>query len=139
MSFGGKVNSAENTAIAGEGWPDLSTEEFRSLRRVPHTFDNDSLTVAVTIAAENIQQRLAKLLVDGKPPVLNNAQTMLYKRAVYGRAHAELLKEFATQDRRKEGESVATDEPEQEARFLTQSNKDVRQLLGRSANGIDSI
>ncbi|EJB0232230.1 head completion/stabilization protein [Vibrio vulnificus] len=139
MSFGGKVNSAENTAIAGEGWPDLSTEEFRSLRRVPHTFDNDSLTVAVTIAAENIQQRLAKLLVDSKPPVLNNAQTMLYKRAVYGRAHAELLKEFATQDRRKEGESVATDEPEQEARFLTQSNKDVRQLLGRSANGIDSI
>ncbi|EJU9864720.1 head completion/stabilization protein [Vibrio vulnificus] len=139
MSFGGKVNSAENTAIAGEGWPDLSTEEFRSLRRVPHTFDNDSLTVAVTIAAENIQQRLAKLLVDDKPPVLNNAQTMLYKRAVYGRAHAELLKEFATQDRRKEGESVATDEPEQEARFLTQSNKDVRQLLGRSANGIDSI
>ncbi len=64
---------------------------------------------------------------------------MLYKRAVYGRAHAELMKEFATQDRRKEGESVATDEPEQEARFLAQSNKDVRALLGRSANGIDSI
>ncbi|HFQ4921006.1 TPA: head completion/stabilization protein [Vibrio vulnificus] len=139
MSFGGKVNSAESTDIAGEGWPGLSTGEFRSLRRIPYTFDNDSLAVAVTIAAMNIQQRLARLLSDGKPPVLNNAQTMLYKRAVYGRAHAELLKEFATQDRRKEGESVATDEPEQEARFLTQSNKDVRQLLGRSANGIDSI
>ncbi|EKO3922803.1 head completion/stabilization protein [Vibrio metschnikovii] len=139
MSFGGKVNSAESTDIAGEGWPDLSTEEFRSLRRIPHTFDNDSLAVAVTIAAMNIQQRLAKLLSDGKPPVLNKAQNMLYKRAVYGRAHAELLKEFATQNRRKEGESVANDEQEQEARFLAQCSKDVCQLLGRSANGIYSI
>ncbi|MCG3724707.1 head completion/stabilization protein [Vibrio cincinnatiensis] len=139
MSFGGKVNSAVNTAIPGEGWPDLSTDEFRQLRRVPHTFDNDSLAVAVTIAAMNTQQRLAKLLVDEKPPQLSNAKTMLYKRAVYGRAHAELLKEFATQDRRKEGESVATDEQEQEARFLAQCSKDVCQLLGRSANGIYSI
>ncbi|EJT1895926.1 head completion/stabilization protein [Vibrio alginolyticus] len=139
MSFGGNVNSAVDIAIPGEGWPDLSTAEFRSLRRVPHTFDNDSLNYAVTIASLNIQERLESLIVDGEKPVLSNPKIMLYKRAVYGRAHAELLKEFATQDRRKEGESVATDEPEQEARFLTQSNKDVRALLGRSANGIDSI
>ncbi len=139
MSFGGKVNSAANTAIPGEGWPDLSTDEFRNLRRIPHTFNNDSMAAAVTIAALNVQERLESLQVDGNPPVLGAAKAMVYKRAVYGRAHAELLKEFATQDRRKEGESVATDEPEQEARFLTQSNKDVRMLLGRSANGIASI
>lgn len=139
MSFGGKVNSAVNTALPGEGWPDLSTDEFRQLRRIPHTFDNDSMAAAVSIAALNIQQRLESLLVDGNPPVLGAAKTAVYKRAVYGLAHADLLKEFATQDRRKEGESVATDEPEQEARFITQSNKDVRLLLGRSANGIESI
>ncbi|EPB0664764.1 head completion/stabilization protein [Vibrio alginolyticus] len=139
MSFGGNVNSAVDITILGEGWPDLSTAEFRSLRRVPHTFDNDSLNYAVNIAALNIQERLESLIVDGEKPVLSAPKTMLYKRAVYGRAHAELMKEFATQDRRKEGESVATDEPEQEARFLAQSNKDVRALLGRSANGIDSI
>ncbi|MBY3749681.1 head completion/stabilization protein [Vibrio parahaemolyticus] len=139
MSFGGKVNSAANTAIPGEGWPELSTDEFRQLRRIPHTFDNDSMAAAVSIAALNIQQRLASLLVDDIPPQLNAAKTAAYKRAVYGLAHADLLPEFATQDRRKEGESVATDEPEQEARFITQSNQDVRLLLGRSANGIDSI
>jgi hypothetical protein len=139
MSFGGKVNSAANTALPGEGWPDLSTDEFRQLRRIPHTFDNDSMAAAVTIAALNIQQRLKSLLVDGNPPELCVAKEMVYKRAVYGFAHADLLPEFATQDRRKEGESVATDEPEQEARFLTQSNQDVRLLLGRSANGISSI
>ncbi|HCG9116557.1 TPA: head completion/stabilization protein [Vibrio parahaemolyticus] len=139
MSFGGKVNSAANTAIPGEGWPDLSTDEFRQLRRIPHTFDNDSMAAAVSIAALNIQQRLASLLVDDIPPQLNAAKTAAYKRAVYGLAHADLLPEFATQDRRKEGENVATDEPEQEARFITQSNQDVRLLLGRSSNGIDSI
>ncbi len=139
MSFGGKIDNAENTAIPGEGWPDLSTDEFRKLRRVPHQFDNDSMATAVTIAALNIQGRLGALLVDGHPPVLSPAKTAVYKRAVYGRAHAELLPEFATQDRRKEGESVATDEPQQEARFLAQSNRDVSLLLDRSANGIASI
>ncbi|HBC3454408.1 TPA: head completion/stabilization protein [Vibrio parahaemolyticus] len=139
MSFGGNINSAVDIAIPGEGWPDLSTDEFRSLRRIPHTFDNDALNYAVNIAALNIQERLESLVVDGEKPAFSTSRTMLYKRAVYGRAHAELMKEFATQDRRKEGDSVATDEPEQEARFLTQSNKDVRALLGRSANGIASI
>ncbi|MCG6227764.1 head completion/stabilization protein [Vibrio furnissii] len=139
MSFGGKVNSADSTAIPGEGWPDLSTDEFRALRRIPHTFANESMVAAVTIAAGNIQQRLDSLRIDGEPPQWGAGKVMTYKRAVYGRAHAELLKEFATQDRRKEGESVATDEPEQEDRFLSQSNKDVRALLGRSANGIASI
>ncbi|WP_203343218.1 head completion/stabilization protein [Vibrio diabolicus] len=139
MSFGGKVNSAVNTTIPDEGWPDLSTDEFRQLRRIPHTFDNDSMAAAVNIAALNIQQRLVSLLVDDIPPQLSAAKTAAYKRAVYGLAHADLLPEFATQDRRKEGESVATDEPEQEARFITQSNQDVRLLLGRSANGIASI
>lgn len=36
MSFGGKVNSAVDTTIDGEGWPDLSTGEFRSLRRAQY-------------------------------------------------------------------------------------------------------
>lgn len=139
MSFGGKVNSAPNTTIPGEGWVDLSTDEFRKLRRIPYTFDNDSLAYAVSIAALNIQGRLDSLIENGEIPTFSGAKALLYKRAVYGRAHAELIKEFATQDRRKEGESVATDEPEQEARFLAQSTRDVRELLGLSSNGIESL
>ncbi|EDP59449.1 head completion/stabilization protein [Vibrio sp. AND4] len=139
MSFGGKLNSAENTTIPGEGWPDLSTDEFRQLRRIPHTFDNEAMAAAITIAAFNIQEKLARLLVEGSAPSLSFAKITLYKRAVYGRAHSELLPEFATQDRRKEGENVALDEPQQAARFLAQSNRDVSQLMGFSANGIDTI
>ena len=139
MSFGGKTDKKNDKVIPGEGWPDLSIDEFRALRRIPFTFNNDSIEAAVTIAALNIQEKLESLLVHGLPPSMSLAKTTLYKRAVYGRAHSELLPEFATQDRRKEGESVAIDDPQQSARFLAQSNKDVSQLLGRSANGIDAI
>lgn len=139
MSFGGKVNPADNTTLNGEGWPDLSTSEFRSIRRVASVFDNDSIAMALSIAALNIQGQLQKLQVDGAAPEMNAAKQFAYKRAVYGRAHAELLAEFATQDRREQGTNAATDDPEQSQRFLAQSARDVCLLLGRSPNGIDSI
>ncbi|MGF1842465.1 head completion/stabilization protein [Vibrio clamense] len=139
MSFGGKVDKTSNIELPGEGWPNLSTDEFRQLRRIPHTFDNSSIAAAITIAAFNVQGQLESLQINEVSPSLNIAKSTLYKRAVYGRAHAELLPEFATQDRRKEGESVATDDPQQSARFMAQSNRDVRALLGCSGNGVDFI
>jgi len=139
MSFGGKVNSVENISVLGDGWPDLSTNEFRNLRRIPYTFDNNSIAAAINIAALRVQNSLARLLVDTVIPELNSSKTMIYKRAVYGRTHAELLPEFATQDRRKEGESVTTDDNEQEDRFLFQSQRDISLLLGESSIGISLI
>ncbi|MGF1702952.1 head completion/stabilization protein [Photobacterium makurazakiensis] len=139
MSFGGKVNTTASVDIPGEGWPDLSTSEFREIRRVSQVFDNTSIAMAITIAALNVQGQLISELIEGVPPTLNMGRTFAYKRAVYGRAHAELLAEFATQDRRKEGENAAVDDPEQSDRFLAQSNRDVCLLLGKSPNGIASI
>ncbi|AKU57575.1 head completion/stabilization protein [Vibrio parahaemolyticus] len=139
MSFGGKSDQTNNYAIPGDGWPDLSTDEFRALRRIPHTFNVDSMKAAVTIASLDIQKKLKSLVIDGKPPSFSFAETMLYKRSVYGLAHTELLPEFATQDRRDAGSNTAIDEKNQTDRFLEQSNKDVAKLLGESANGIDVI
>lgn len=139
MSFGGKSDQNNNYVIPGDGWTDLSTDEFRMLRRIPHTFNVDSIKAAVTIASLDIQKKLKNLVVDGKPPSFSSAETTLYKRAVYGLAHAELLPEFATQDRRDAGSNTASDEKNQTDRFLEQSNKDVAKLLGDSANGIDVI
>ncbi|MGF1717807.1 head completion/stabilization protein [Photobacterium chitinilyticum] len=139
MSFGGRTNQADSTAIDGEGWPDLSTSEFRDIRRVSPVFDNGTIAMAISIAALNVQGQLVALLVDGKPPELNAAKMFTYKRAVYGRAHAELLAEFATQDQRAEANNAATDDPEQYDRFLSQSSRDICLLLNRSPNGIASI
>ena len=140
MSFGGKQSVDESTNIDGCGWPSLSTSDFRQLRRIPTTFDNDSMAMAIRIAARLVQTQLHKLLdTNDQPPPFDVTDTAIYQRAVYGRAHADLLSEFATQDRRKEGESVATDDPQQESRFLSQSHRDVSLLLGCSANGIASL
>jgi len=131
MSFGGKPNTDDNTEIAGAGWPDLSTNEFRKVRRIPTTFDNDSMAMAIRIAAKAVKTQLISLLDEaGQPPQFDEDDTAIYKRAVYGRAHGDLLPEFATQDRRKEANNAATDEPEQANEFLSQSTRDTRQLLG---------
>ncbi len=131
MSFGGKPNTDVNTTILGNGWPDLSTDEFRNIRRIPTVFDNDSMEMAIRIASKAVKKQLVSLLDEaGQPPQLDEDETAIYKRAVYGRAHGDLLPEFATQDRRKEANNAATDEGDQQDRFFTQSTRDTRQLLG---------
>ena len=130
MSFGGKPNTSDTTKISGNGWPDLSTDGFRRIRRIPPVFDNDSMAMAITIAADAVKIELSRLCVAGSPPTLTDVQAAIYTRAVYARAHGDLLPEFATQDRRKEANNMATDEPEQQHQFWAQSTRDIRQLLG---------
>lgn len=140
MSLGGKPNTDVSTSISGGQWPDLSTDEFRKIRRVPTVFENESMAMALYIASDAVQKQLSKMLDDnGDLPTLSEVQKAIYKRAVYGRAHADLLKEFATQDRRKEANNVATDDIDQQDRFLAQSTRDIRQLLGLGRASIGVI
>lgn len=135
MSLGGKRPETQNTDIPADGWPALSTSEFRSLRRIAFTFDENSIAMAVSIAAQAVQNQLA----DIDRATLTGGLLLAYKRAVYSRAHADLLPEFATQSRRDEAENAAEDAPEQDARFRAQSNRDIALILGRSANGVELI
>ncbi|MFT7680636.1 MAG: hypothetical protein ACI935_000067 [Moritella dasanensis] len=140
MSFGGKQIVDESVNIDGRGWPSLSTGDFRQLRRIPTTFDNDSMVMAIRIAAKTVQKQLYKLLDDENlPPTFDETDTALYCRAVYGRAHADLLPEFATQDRRKEANNLAENGPEQVDEFISQSGRDIRLLLGLSSVSVGVI
>jgi len=140
MSFGGKQIVDESTNIDGYGWPSLSTSNFRQLRRIPTTFDNDSMAMAIRIAARLVQKQLYKLLdTNGQPPVFDETDTAIYERAVYGRAHADLLPEFATQDRRKEANNLAENGAEQVTEFVSQSARDIRLLLGQSSVSVGVI
>lgn len=134
MSFSGKAPGTNNTLIAGSGWPDLSTADFRKVRRIPHVFDESSVAMAIEIAADNVQGQLT-----GVDPALTGAKLALYKRAVYALAHADLLPEFATQNRRDEAENTAEDAGEQGDRFRAQSTRDIAQIKGESPNGIGLI
>ncbi|UTM59220.1 head completion/stabilization protein [Photobacterium sp. CCB-ST2H9] len=135
MSFGGKQISQQNTTISNGEWPELSTEEFRKLRRIAFVFEETSLAMAVSIAAMEVNDELK----DVDPVKITGNKVFAYKRAVYSRAHADLLPEFATQDRREVAENAAEDSPEQAARFRAQSIRDICLLLGRSANGVELI
>ncbi|PMN68406.1 head completion/stabilization protein [Enterovibrio norvegicus] len=135
MSLGGKVQRTDSTVIAGNGWPELSTAEFRQLRRIPHVFDESSMAAAVEIAADAVQGHLSALAGSE----LSGAKVHLYKRAVYTRAHADLLPEFATQNRRDEAQNTAEDAGEMGDRFRAQSTRDIAQMLGESPNGIELI
>ena len=135
MSFGGKpTQNNQNKEIKIEGYPTLSTAEFRQLRRIPFVFDETSMAAAIEIAADSVQGQLSK----AKQP-FSGANVSLYKRAVYSLAHADLLPEFATQNRRDEAENTAEDAGIQGDRFRAQSTRDISQILCSSSNSIGLI
>ncbi|MBV1843363.1 head completion/stabilization protein [Photobacterium ganghwense] len=139
MSFGGRIDTDTDTQLPGEGWPDLSTDEFRKMRRVPSVFDESSIVVAIESASLLVQGQLAALVINHQPPELPRQKAAVYRRAVYGMAHADLLPEFATQDRREVAENAAEDTPEQADRFRAQATRDICLLLGRSVNRAEII
>lgn len=131
MSFGGKKPEKQNTQINGGDFPMLSTAEFRQLRRIPFVFDESSLAAAIEIAANEVQRQLISRKVH-----IIGTKVPLYKRAVYSLAHADLLPEFATQNRRDEAENTAEDAGIQGDRMRAQSNRDINQLIAISGNSI---
>ncbi|WP_188008866.1 head completion/stabilization protein [Grimontia hollisae] len=135
MSFSGKAPGTHNTLIAGNGWPDVTTADFRQVRRIPHVFDESSVAMAIEIAADNVQGQLDSI----EPATLMGTKLKLYHRAVYALAHADLLPEFATQNRRDEADNTAEDAGEQGDRFRAQSTRDIAQIKGESPNGIGLI
>ncbi|MDD1792526.1 head completion/stabilization protein [Enterovibrio sp. ZSDZ42] len=139
MSFGGYVEETESTEIESGGWPVLSTGEFRTMRRIPSMFEESSVVVALQAASLGVQSQLGDLLVDGVPPALDDLKTAVYERAVYGMAHADLLPEFATQDRKEAGENTAEDSFEQVDAFRTLAKRDISLLLGKSVNKVELI
>ncbi|WP_306456050.1 MULTISPECIES: head completion/stabilization protein [Grimontia] len=105
------------------------------MRRIPPVFDEQSIIAALEIAVMAVQAQLPPL--NGQR--LSGAESTLYLRAVFARAHADLLPEFATQNRRDEARNTAEDLAEQGDRFRAQSNRDIALLLGLSENRVALI
>lgn len=133
MSFGGKKPTNENTEVKVGRFPALSTKEFRQLRRIPFVFDEQSMAMAIEIAACEVQRQLPETIE------ITGAHVSLYKRAVYSLAHADLLPEFSTQAMKDAGQNTAEDATITGDRFRAQSNRDIHQLLSQSSNCIELI
>jgi len=145
MSFSGKPTTFVEQIIENDGfWPDLSVSEFQKGYRLPAEFLGDLLTDALSIAMAEVNSDLAKLksswLAAGITTV-EKADPMslperawkakLYKRAVYCRAKASALQQFATVTRRESAENIGKEAPEREDTFLAFSQQAVRALQGR--------
>ncbi|POP66636.1 head completion/stabilization protein [Pseudomonas syringae] len=145
MSFSGKPTTFVEQAIENDGfWPDLSVTEFQKGYRLPAEYLVDMLAADLNMAMVEVNTDLAKLKARWQGAGVSNVesadttilpertfQAATYKRAVYSRAKASLLTQFATVNRRESAENVGKELPERSETFLAFSQAAVRSLQGR--------
>jgi hypothetical protein len=145
MSFSGKPTTFVEQAIENDGfWPNLSLAEFQKGYRLPAEYLVDMLATDLTTAMVEVNADLAKLKaqwsvagvssVESADPMVLPERTFhaaTYKRAVYCRAKASLLPQFASVVRRESAENLGKEEPERKETFLEFSQQAVRSLQGR--------
>ena len=148
MSFSGKPTTFVEQEIENDGfWPSLSLTEFQKTYRLPGEYLGDMLVADLTMAMNEVNTELATVKsilqanevsnLEAMAGVTSPAQwgyankVMLYKRAVYTRAKASLLTQFATVTRRESAENTGKELPERSETFLAFSQQAVRSLQGR--------
>ncbi|WP_323600738.1 head completion/stabilization protein [Pseudomonas putida] len=143
--FSGKPTTLVEQSIENDGfWPDLSVSEFQKGYRLPAEYLVDMLATDLTTAMHEVNLDLAKLKARWQDVGVSNVesadstvlpertfQASLYKRAVYTRAKASLLTQFATVTRREQAENTGKELPERADTFLAFSQQAVRALQGR--------
>lgn len=146
MSFSGKPNTVVDQTIENNGfWPNLSLAEYQKAYRLPGEYLGDVLVTQLELAigeVNNDLQRLQKAWQELGITQVATADTLLlperafqvklYKRAVFCRAKATALTDFATVTRREVAENTGKEAPERSETYLALSQQAVRALQGRS-------
>ena len=150
--FGFQAPAEESIAIdAASGWPELSTGEFRELRRIPEFFSEKAIADSLNRSVAEIQQQLLNFVARASTdtdvpftlgaslaPNFSEQQISIYRGAVYARSHADLLGYFSAVDQKDAGNNKAQDVDQQQA-ILAQSNRAVRLLLGLGRAGVHDL
>ncbi|MEW5713902.1 head completion/stabilization protein [Pseudomonas sp. SB113] len=146
MSFSGRPTTLIAQPITNDGfWPDLDVAEFQRGYRLPAEYLVELLVDGIALAIGEVNHDLARRkaqwqaagitnVLKADPMILPERTFMAasYKRAVYCRAKAYLLSQFATFIRRESAENLAKEAPETAERFLSFSQQAVRLIQGRS-------
>ncbi|MDR2308871.1 MAG: head completion/stabilization protein [Paucimonas sp.] len=146
MSFSGKPTTVSDQTIENNGfWPDLSLAEYQKAYRLPGEYLGETLVTHLTVAMAEVNQDLHKLMTSWQDlgmtavatadPMLlpeRKLKVDLYKRAVYCRAKAASLADYATVTRRDVAENTGKEAPERAETYLAFSQSAVRALQGRS-------
>lgn len=149
--FGFQAPAEPSIAIdAASGWPELSTGEFRELRRIPEFFSEKAIEDSLNRSVAEIQQQLLSFIAQATDtdvpftlgaslaPNFSAQQISIYRGAVYARSHADLLGYFSAVDQKDAGNNKAQDVDQQQA-ILAQSNRAVRLLLGLGRAGVHAL
>ena len=145
MSFSGRPTTLVEQQIENNGfWPNLSVSEFQKGYRLPAEYVLDMLGADLTTAMTEVNADLAELKARWQGRGVSNVesadttvlpertfQAATYKRAVYCRAKASLLTQFATIIRRDSAENLGKELPDRPETFLAFSQQAVRSLQGR--------
>lgn len=146
MSFSGKPTTVVEQTIENNGfWPDLSLAEYQKAYRLPGEYLSEVLVTQLELAMGEVNTDLKSLMVSWRSLGITEIATAdpllleeraykvkLYKRAVYCRAKATALTDFATVTRREVAENTGKEAPERADTYLAFSQQAVRALQGRS-------
>jgi hypothetical protein len=150
--FNGKQTADyQDTQITNDGfWPDINAGDFEKRRSVPSDIDTDTIAMSVAAAIAQINLELVDIKtsheaegiaraidVIGKPRVGDkNLLVILYEKAVYARAKADLLPEFSTTQMRDAGENLAQREPETRDSLFAESLQHIRTIKGKRRSSV---
>lgn len=148
-----KANSGEysNNVISNDDfWPDIPVADFQRYRFIPTDIHDDQVTNFLISAVAEVNDELADYVasqiakgfhraadVPGIYVNGDNRLTAQYKKAVYARAKADLIGEYASLSR--QDTHIGQDEPETAARLMAESSFALRSIKGFSRIGVSLI
>lgn len=144
MGFSGINSTIVTLAIANNGfWPELQMSDFQQRYRVPAEYHQDMVLTHIQLAMGEVNRALQSVQIDYELQgyvTLADAMTptsyemeqlhLNYIHAVYARAKAFLLREFASINRRDVAENEAKESVETFDHYLALSNHAVRDVIG---------
>nr|WP_279509626.1 head completion/stabilization protein [Klebsiella variicola] len=141
-------NGYQQATLTNDGfWPDLELEDFQRQRSIPPDICHETITQALLAATVEINAALTAYVTQQTArgyataaavpgPVMGNETflTAQYKKAVFARAKADLLGEFAAISRRED--NTNQDAPQTRASLLAEAAYVLRSIKGLKRVGV---
>jgi hypothetical protein len=149
MFAGGDITYSADVITNDGFWPDISAADFEKRRAVPAEQDPGAITAALLAAASEINLQLtryqAALIAQGitsakDAPGIgiqggNNALLELYLCAVFARAKAAMLPEFASVTMRDAANNLNERSVDAREQLLAESQQAIRAIKGKRRTG----
>ncbi|WP_312156375.1 head completion/stabilization protein [Lelliottia nimipressuralis] len=144
-------NGYQQATLENDGfWPDLELEAFQRERNIPPDINHHTVSEALLTAVAEINESLQAFAgakqkagyatagdVPGPRMKGENALVARYKKAVFARAKADLMGEFAAISRRED--NTNQDAPQTKASLLAEAAVALRGIKGLGRVGVHLI